>query len=216
MGHPAYEVTKGEAYFQGKNLLEMKPADRACAGLFLAFQYPKEISGVTLRSFLFAAYNAQKNARDPNYKKMSPIKFKKILEQEMQELKMDSTFAERFVNQGFSGGEKKKAEILQMKVLKPTCALLDETDSGLDIDALKIVADGVNSMRSSNFSALLVTHYARILGYIAPDKVHVMVGGKIVESGGAELAKKLEEEGYAQYGAAKHSGGTLPTISLES
>jgi len=160
MGHPSYKVTKGSVAFRGKDLLAMKPHERALAGLFLAFQYPKEISGVSLRSFLFAAHNAQMEARDPQYKKISPIKFKKHLEKFMQELKMESSFAERSVNQGFSGGEKKKAEILQMKVLEPTLALLDETDSGLDIDALKIVADGVNSMRSSNFSALLVTHYA--------------------------------------------------------
>jgi Fe-S cluster assembly ATP-binding protein len=199
MGHPAYEVTKGSVQFRNQDLLTMEPHERALAGLFLAFQYPKEIAGVTLRSFLFAAFNAQMKARDPEYKKMSPIKFKKFLEEKMSDLKIDPAFAERAVNQGFSGGEKKKAEVLQLKVLRPLLALLDETDSGLDIDALKIVAEGVNSMRSEHFSGLLVTHYARILDYITPSKVHVMVGGKIVESGGAEIAKKLEEEGYEQY-----------------
>src|SRR3989338_11207408 len=182
----------------------MKPEERARAGLFLAFQYPRELAGVSLRSFLLAAYNAC-HAEE---KKISPIKFKKLIEEKMLTLKMDPAFSERSVNQGWSGGEKKKAEILQLKVLSPALALLDETDSGLDIDALITVAEGIESMRSSSrpspspspFSALIVTHYARILDYIAPDKVHVMVGGKIVESGGAEIAKTLEKEGYAKYG----------------
>jgi Fe-S cluster assembly ATP-binding protein len=216
MGHPAYTVTKGTVLLRGKDLLAMAPHERAEEGLFLAFQYPKEIAGVTLRSFLFAAFDAQMKQRDPRYKKMSPIQFRKHLEKVMKELKMDSGFAERSVNQGFSGGEKKKAEILQMKILQPKLALLDETDSGLDIDALKIVAEGVNTMRfqkdltgmnsgkgglkptamSHPFSALLVTHYARILNYITPDTIHVMLSGTIVESGGPELAKRLEAEGY--------------------
>lgn len=200
MGHPAYKVTKGSATFLGKDLFALEPHERAQLGLFLAFQYPKEIAGVSLRSFLFAAYNAQMAVRDPAHKKISPIKFKKFLTEKMEELKMDSAFAERFVNQGFSGGEKKKAEVLQMKVLSPILSLMDETDSGLDVDALKIVAEGVNSLRSPDFSVLLVTHYARILGYIEPDYVHVMVGGNIVESGGADFAHKLEKEGYERYG----------------
>jgi Fe-S cluster assembly ATP-binding protein len=204
MGHPAYEVTGGSVTFRGKDLLTMTPDERAREGLFLAFQYPKEIAGVTLRSFLFAAYSAIQNKKqEAKNKKMSPIQFKKLLEQHMKELNMDPAFAERFVNQGFSGGEKKKAEILQLKILQPTMALLDETDSGLDIDALKTVAEGVNSLRSPAFSSILVTHYARILNYIAPDKVHVMVGGKIVESGGADLAKDLEQKGYEEYASPR-------------
>ena len=200
MGHPAYAITQGSAEFLGQDLLALEPHERAQLGLFLAFQYPKEIAGVSLRSFLFAAYNAQMSVRNPEHKKISPIKFKKFLTGKMEGLKMDSAFAERLVNQGFSGGEKKKAEVLQMKVLSPVLSLLDETDSGLDVDALKIVADGVNSLRTPEFSALLVTHYARILEYIEPDHVHVMVGGKILESGGADFAHTLEREGYEKYG----------------
>jgi Fe-S cluster assembly ATP-binding protein len=202
MGHPSYEVTGGSALFQGNDLLAMEPHERAQAGLFLAFQYPKEIAGVTLRNFLFAAANAQAAARDLSVKRRSPVKFKKELEEAMKKLHMNPEFADRFLNQGFSGGEKKKAEILQMAVLSPRLALLDETDSGLDVDALKIVAEGVNAMRSPTFSALLVTHYARILGYVTPDKVHVMVAGSIVESGGPDFAKQLETEGYRKYVAA--------------
>lgn len=199
MGHPKYSITKGEVRFQGKDLLAMKPHERAIAGLFLAFQYPKEIAGVTLRSFLSAAWNAQIPVRHPEQKKLSPIKFRKLLEEKMKTLHLDAGFAERHVNKGFSGGEKKKAEVLQMSVLEPTLALLDETDSGLDIDALKIVAEGIQAMRSKERSFLVVTHYARILDYLTPDHVHVMVRGKIVESGGAALAKKLEAQGYEKY-----------------
>ncbi|MSR86768.1 Fe-S cluster assembly ATPase SufC [Candidatus Peribacteria bacterium] len=203
MGHPKFTVNSGSAEFLGKDLLSLLPSDRAQAGLFLAFQYPKEIAGVTLRSFLFAAYKAQSvgTVREPPLPKIiSPIKFKKHLEDKMKDLHMDTAFAERFLNKGFSGGEKKKAEILQMSILKPKLALLDETDSGLDIDALKVVAEGVNAMRSPTFSAVLVTHYARLLDYVKPDHVHVMVDGKIVESGGMELAQELERGGYKKYG----------------
>ncbi|PIR52722.1 Fe-S cluster assembly ATPase SufC [Candidatus Peregrinibacteria bacterium CG10_big_fil_rev_8_21_14_0_10_49_10] len=199
MGHPAYEITHGSVLLMGKDLLAMEPHERAQAGLFLAFQYPKEIAGVTLRNFLFAAYNAQMKVRDPESKKLSPIKFKKFLEGHMEELSMDTAFAERFLNQGFSGGEKKKAEVLQMKVLQPHLALLDETDSGLDIDALRIVAEGINSLKNAQRSFLLVTHYARILEYVTPDYVHVMVKGKIVESGDSAFALHLEKEGYEKY-----------------
>jgi Fe-S cluster assembly ATP-binding protein len=205
MGHPKYELTDGSATFHNENLFTMEPDERARKGMFLAFQYPKEIAGVTLRNFLFAAYEAQMQARDPQHKKMSPIKFKVVLEEEMKKLKMDPKFAERFVNKGFSGGEKKKAEVLQMHILKPHLALLDETDSGLDVDALKIVADGVNALRSPHFSAVIVTHYARILDYITPDYVHVMIQGKIVESGDVSFAKKLEKEGYEKYGIRETS-----------
>lgn len=199
MGHPGYEVTGGSLTFMGKDLLAMEPHERAQAGMFLAFQYPKEIAGVTLRNFLFAAYKAQMKARQPDINVASPIKFKSLLEETMQTLKMDTAFAERFVNQGFSGGEKKKAEVLQMHIVQPLLALMDETDSGLDVDALKIVSEGVNALRTPDFSCLLVTHYARILDYIQPDHVHVMVGGRIVESGGKAFAKQLEEGGYEKY-----------------
>lgn len=201
MGHPAYEVTAGSAVMKGKNLLSLEPFERAALGLFLAFQYPREIAGVSLRSFLFAAHGAQAMAGEPKQKPLSALKFKTFLEKKMQELHMDPAFAERSLNQGFSGGEKKKAEVLQLAVLSPRLALLDETDSGLDIDALKIVSQGVNALRSPTFSAIIVTHYARLLEYIEPDHVHVMAKGKIVESGGAALAHRLEKEGYAKYGS---------------
>ncbi len=217
MGHPKYVVTGGTATYDGKNLLEMAPHERAALGLFLAFQYPREIAGVTLRSFLFAAHQAQAKARGE--KAMTVLQFKDTLQERMKALHMDSAFAERSLNQGFSGGEKKKAEVLQMDVLRPRMALLDETDSGLDVDALKVVADGVNGMRNaeyrareehhpsggafcipySAFSALIVTHYARILHYLKPDRVHVMVNGTLVKSGGAELAGALEKDGYKPY-----------------
>lgn len=198
-GHPRYRITQGSVQFLGQDLLAMGPHERALIGLFLAMQYPKEIAGVTLRSFLFSAYKAQMTSRHPEVKSVSPIKFKRLLDGAMEKVHMDHAFAERSINKGFSGGEKKKCEVLQMTVLRPVLALLDETDSGLDVDALKIIADGVNAMRSPIFSALIVTHYNRILEYITPDHVHVMIGGRIVESGGADLAKKLEREGYTQY-----------------
>lgn len=201
MGHPGYAVTSGSVTFRGEDLLAMEPHERAQAGLFLAFQYPKDIAGVTLRSFLFAAYKAQMKARHPEENVASPIKFKSLLEENMRALNMDPAFAERFVNKGFSGGEKKKAEVLQMHILQPLLAMMDETDSGLDVDALKIVAEGVNALRtkSSAFSGLVVTHYARILEYIKPDHVHVMVAGNIVESGGHAFATELEEGGYERF-----------------
>jgi len=199
MGHPGFKVTKGSVLFRGKDLLKMEPHERARVGLFLAFQYPKEIQGVTLRSFLFAAYKAQREARDPKSRQLSPITFQAYLQQKMDTLHLDHSFAERSLNEGFSGGEKKKSEVLQMLALEPVFALLDETDSGLDIDALKVVADGINTMRGPKFSCLLVTHYARILDYIKPDRVHVMIDGEIVESGGMELAERLEECGYEKY-----------------
>lgn len=198
-GHPRYSITQGDIEFQGKDITSVAPHERAVLGMFLAMQYPKEIAGVSMRSFLFAAYKAQMSARDPEFKAASPVRFQKLLEAEMQSLNMDTAFAERAVNKGFSGGEKKKSEVLQMRVLKPRLALLDETDSGLDVDALKIVAEGVQSMRGPDFSALIVTHYARILEYITPDYVHVMINGKIVESGGKELAQRLEKDGYEKF-----------------
>jgi Fe-S cluster assembly ATP-binding protein len=209
MGHPAYTVTSGSVTFKGEDLLSKEPHERSLSGLFLAFQYPKEIAGVTLRSFLFAAHKA-KRAHE-GAKHLSPIQFQKKLLADMQELKMDPSFAERFLNRGFSGGEKKKAEILQLRVLEPVLALLDETDSGLDVDALRIVAEGVNAQRSAEFSCVVVTHYARILEYIKADHVHVMAGGKILQSGGPEFAKTLEREGYAKYGGSEKSA----SIGLE-
>ncbi|HVW66978.1 MAG TPA: Fe-S cluster assembly ATPase SufC [Candidatus Peribacteraceae bacterium] len=215
MGHPAYTVTSGSVMFRGKDLFAMEPHERAQAGLFLAFQYPKEIAGVSLRSFLLAAHRAHA-AVNPDVERLSPMQFQKMLVAKMQELKMDPAFAERFLNQGFSGGEKKKAEILQMAILHPHLALMDETDSGLDVDALKIVAQGVNALKQSevrgqrsDFSALIVTHYARILDYITPDRVHVMVKGKIVESGDAAFAHRLEKEGYEKYGVQEEKT-TIP------
>jgi len=206
MGHPKYQITAGTVMFRGQDLLAMQTHERSQAGLFLAFQYPKEIAGVTLRSFLLAAHRA--HAENNGAARMSPLQFQKYLQEIMSKLKMDTSFAERFINQGFSGGEKKKAEILQMTVLHPALALMDETDSGLDVDALKIVAEGVNALRqplgtaqgNKPFSALIVTHYARILDYITPHKVHVMVQGRIAESGGPEFARLLEKEGYVKYG----------------
>lgn len=206
MGHPAYTITKGSAKFGGRDLLKMEAHERARAGLFLAFQYPKEISGVTLRDFLFAALNAKAAAEKKP--RTSPLQFRKQLTAEAQNLHIDPVLLERSLNKGFSGGEKKKAEILQMRMLSPTLALLDETDSGLDVDALRIVAKGVNASRGKNFSALIVTHYARLLEYIVPDRVHVMVKGEIVESGGKELAHALERSGYAKYGV-REKGAAL-------
>ncbi|NLG06833.1 Fe-S cluster assembly ATPase SufC [Candidatus Peribacteria bacterium] len=200
MGHPAYTITQGTAEFCGKNLLAMEPHERAQTGLFLAFQYPRSVAGVSLRSFLFRAYNAQMAKRNPEKKQKSPIRFQKLLQEKMRELRMDPALAERPLNEGFSGGEKKKAEVLQLLMLRPLLALMDETDSGLDIDALQVVAEGINAMRSPEFAALIITHYARLLAYVQPDYVHVMVRGSIVESGGRELADRLEKEGYKRYG----------------
>lgn len=196
-GHPAYTV-RGMVTFAGDNLLECGASQRARMGLFLAFQYPREIVGVSFRSFLYEAYRVQ-HSRFTRERRLSPLQFDRMLTKVLQELHMDAKFMDRPVNQGFSGGEKKKAEILQLKVLRPRLALLDETDSGLDIDALRIVAEGVNALRGPTFSAIIVTHYARILKYIIPDYVHVMVSGRIVQSGGKELAQELEKEGYAKY-----------------
>lgn len=198
MGHPAYEVTEGEILMDGENILEMEPFERARAGIFLAFQYPKEISGVSMLNFLTAAYNAHLLHKDPEAKPMKAFRFKREIQEQMEELKIDPQFLDRFLNQGFSGGEKKKAEILQLKLLQPTFALLDETDSGLDVDALKIVAEGINSMKGDDFGVLLVTHYQRILDYVEPHFVHVMIDGKIIKSASGEYAKELEATGYSQ------------------
>ena len=196
MGHPNYEVTDGEAMFKGENILEMDPDERSHQGIFLAFQYPVAIPGVTVANFLRTAINARRKAEDPEDKGISIPEFRTLLKERMDLLKMDHSFAARYLNDGFSGGEKKRAEILQMATLKPEIAILDETDSGLDIDALRIVSEGVNALRGPDFGAVVITHYQRILNYIQPDFVHIMLDGRIVESGGPELALLLEEQGY--------------------
>jgi Fe-S cluster assembly ATP-binding protein len=193
-GHPGYEVTGGSITYQGKDLLEMEPEERAQAGVFLAFQYPIEIPGVTNAYFLRAAYNELRKARGEE--ELDPIEFLDLMEEKLALVEMDSAMMQRSVNAGFSGGEKKRNEILQMAVLSPTLAVLDETDSGLDIDALRIVAEGVNKLRSPERATLVVTHYQRLLNHIVPDRVHVLAGGRIVRSGGKELALELEEKGY--------------------
>lgn len=196
MGHPAYEVTEGEVFFKGVNILELEPNERSILGIFLAFQYPVAIPGVTVANFIRSAVNSRRRATNPDDKGVPLLEFRKEVKQKMELLKMDSSFAGRYLNEGFSGGEKKRAEILQMAMLKPEIAILDETDSGLDIDALKIVADGVNTLRGSDLGVVIITHYQRILNYIKPDYVHVMMDGRIVESGGSDLALHLEEHGY--------------------
>jgi Fe-S cluster assembly ATP-binding protein len=196
MGHPHYEVTAGEAWFKGQNILELEPDERSRLGLFLAFQYPVAIPGVTVANFLRSALNARRRAVNPEDKGVPIPEFRKMLKEKMDVLKMDHAFAGRYLNDGFSGGEKKRAEILQMAALRPEIAILDETDSGLDIDALRIVADGVNALTGSDMGVLVITHYQRLLNYIKPDYVHIMLDGKIVESGGPDLALHLEEQGY--------------------
>ena len=196
LGHPNYEVTGGEVFFKGQNILELEPDERSRLGLFLAFQYPVAIPGVSVANFLRTAINVRRKAANSEDKGISIPEFRKTLKEHMDRLKMDYGFASRYLNDGFSGGEKKRAEILQMATLRPEIAILDETDSGLDIDALRIVAEGVNSLRGPELGVLVITHYQRILNYIKPDFVHIMLGGKIVESGGADLALHLEEQGY--------------------
>ena len=190
MGHPKYTVEKGEAIYKGKNILELEPNERAKLGIFLSFQYPQEIPGVSVSNFLRTAYNSVKE------QKISVPDFVKLLKEKMAMLKIDSSFSRRYLNEGFSGGEKKRTEILQMAVLQPEMAILDETDSGLDIDSLKVVANGVSSLLNPNLGVLVITHYQRLLNYITPDSVHIMINGKIVKSGGKELAHQLDEKGY--------------------
>ncbi len=190
MGHPKYTVDKGEAWYKGQNILELKPDERAKLGLFLSFQYPQEIPGVSVSNFLRTACNAVKQNQ------ISVPDFVKLLKEKMKLLKIDDSFSRRYLNEGFSGGEKKRAEILQLAVLQPEMAILDETDSGLDIDSLKVVAHGVNTLLGPNLGVLIITHYQRILNYVTPDRVHIMVKGKIVKSGGKELAHELEAKGY--------------------
>ncbi|MBN1665954.1 MAG: Fe-S cluster assembly ATPase SufC [Anaerolineales bacterium] len=196
MGHPLYDVTEGQAFFKGQDILELEPDERAHLGIFLAFQYPVAIPGVTVANFLRTAINSRRKAEDPEDKGMPIPQFRNLLKERMDLLQMDHSFAGRYLNEGFSGGEKKRAEVLQMATLKPEIAILDETDSGLDIDALRIVAEGVNALKGPEFGAVVITHYQRILNYIKPDFVHIMLAGRIVESGGPELAIQLEEHGY--------------------
>lgn len=198
MGHPSVKVTQGTVRFSGENLLALPPNERALAGLFLAFQHPREITGVSVRDFLFTALTAQK-------KSMTPLAFHDRLAAEMALLNVDSAWEDRAVHHGFSGGEKKKLEILQLLVLEPKLALLDETDSGLDLDALKVVAEGLKQLRKRqpSFAAVLVTHNIRFLSILRPDHVHIMLAGMIVKSGGASLARTLERDGFARYASAQ-------------
>lgn len=193
-GHPAYEVTHGEIFFKGQNLLELDPEERAHLGLFMSFQYPVEIPGVSNTQFLRLAYNSNQKAN--NLPEMTEADFDRYYTEQMEQMEVKAAFKDRMVNEGFSGGEKKRNEILQMAILQPTLAVLDETDSGLDIDAMRIVARGVNRLMTSERALLLITHYQRLLDYIKPDFVHVVIDGKIVLSGGHKLAHELETKGY--------------------
>ncbi len=209
MGHPGYSVTQGEVIFKQQNILELEPDQRSHLGVFLAFQYPVAIPGVSVANFLRAAINARRKAINPEDKGISIPEFRKLLKERMDLLKMDHAFAGRYLNEGFSGGEKKRAEVLQMAALQPEIAVMDETDSGLDIDALRIVSEGVNALRGPEMGVLVITHYQRILNYIKPEFVHIMLDGRIVESGGAELALHLEEHGYDWL--RERDGATIPT-----
>jgi Fe-S cluster assembly ATP-binding protein len=196
-GHPAYEPTAGQVIFDGEDLLEMEADERSRAGLFLAFQYPASVPGVTLAKFLRQTINSRRQAVDPEDKGISIPAFRRFLTEKMNMLGIDPKFAGRYLNEGFSGGEKKRVEVLQMATVEPKIAIMDESDSGLDIDALRIVSEGANQLRDEfNMGLLVITHYQRILNYIQPDHVHIMLDGRIVESGGPELAMELEEGGY--------------------
>jgi Fe-S cluster assembly ATP-binding protein len=203
MGHPRYEVTGGSVTFEGEDVLELEPDERAKLGMFLAFQYPSEVPGVSVANFLRTAVNSVRE------QELSPMEMYKLLQKKMAVMQMDPKFAERYLNEGFSGGEKKRNEILQMLMLDPRLAIMDETDSGLDIDALQVVARGVNALRGPEFSAVIITHYQRILRYMQPDRVHVMLDGRLVTSGGKELADELEDKGYdlvrQEFGAGAQS-----------
>jgi len=205
-GHPAYTVTGGEVLFEGRNLFELSADERARAGLFLGFQYPIEIPGVTNAAFLRLAYNTVQGARGKD--ELDPLEFDDYVQDKLKLLDISPAFLERSVNDGFSGGEKKRNEILQMAILEPKLAILDEADSGLDIDALRIVANGVNQLRTRDNAVLLVTHYQRLLNYIVPDYVHVMEAGRIIKTGGKELAVELESRGYDWVAAEQQAGAT--------
>jgi Fe-S cluster assembly ATP-binding protein len=203
MGHPRYEVTGGSITFRDEDVFELEPDERAKLGMFLAFQYPSEVPGVSVANFLRTAVNSVRE------EELSPMDMYRLIQEKMKIMQMDPKFAERYLNEGFSGGEKKRNEILQMLMLEPKLAIMDETDSGLDIDALQVVAKGVNELRAPEFSAVIITHYQRILRYIEPDRVHVMLDGRIVTSGGKDLAHELEDKGYEwvrqEFGAGAQS-----------
>lgn len=196
LGHPRYDVTAGEIWFEGKDVLAMEPDERSRAGLFLAFQYPVAVPGVTVANFLRTSLNARRKALNPEDKGMPIPEFRRMLIKKMDELKVDQSFAARYLNEGFSGGEKKRAEILQMAVLDPKIAMLDETDSGLDIDALRVVAEGVNKLVGPRLGVIVITHYEQFLNYIRPEFVHIMYKGQIVERGNFDLAEKIQANGY--------------------
>ena len=206
MGHPGYEVTKGDILFDGESILEAGPDERAQKGIFLAFQYPQVIPGVSVTNFLRTAINATRRAHNGGVDDPMPIpEFRKELFAQMENLKVSRELASRYLNDGFSGGEKKRVEILQMAILRPELAIMDETDSGLDIDALRIVSDGVNRLAGPELGVLVITHYSRLLRYIKPNVVHVLVDGRIVRTGGAEVADELERDGYAPYGVEEEA-----------
>jgi len=200
MGHPSYEVLGGAVRFKGQNLLDLEPDERARLGVYLAFQYPIVVPGVTMANFLRTALNAKRgyDGKDKS-KAISPREFRSLLKEPMRTLRMDETFLSRYVNDGFSGGEKKRAEILQMAALQPEIAILDETDSGLDIDSIRYVSESINEMRGPGLGFLIITHYTRILEFIKPDHVHVLVDGRVVRSGGSEVAEQLEKTGYSEW-----------------
>ena len=208
-GHPHYQVTAGKVNYDGRDLLAMAPEERARSGLFLSFQHPMEVSGVRLDQFLRAGFNSIRKSK--GQEEMDVLEFGRLLKGKMGIVDMDPGLARRHVNEGFSGGERKRNEILQMAVLEPRLAILDETDSGLDVDALKVVAGGVNSLRRPDSATVLITHYQRVLGYIVPDYVHVLLDGRIVASGGKELALEVEAHGYDQYEAAEGAVGAAPS-----
>jgi len=210
MGHPSYVVTEGEVSFKGVNLLELKTDERSRLGLFLAFQYPVAIPGVSVANFLRTAINTRRRALNPADKGITIPEFRKLLRSKMEMLKMSPDFAGRYLNDGFSGGEKKRAEILQLAALEPEIAVLDETDSGLDIDALRIVASGVEALTGPQLGVLIITHYQRILNYIKPQFVHIMLDGRVVETGGADLAEHLEQKGYDWVREKYEGNGHLP------
>jgi len=204
MGHPGYEITGGEVHFKGQDVLQLQPDERARLGLYLAFQYPTVVPGITMANFLRTALNAKRgyDGKDKS-KAVTPKEFRALMKDTMQTLRMDESFLSRYINDGFSGGEKKRAEILQMAVLRPEIAILDETDSGLDIDSIRYVSEAVNGMIGPELGVLIITHYTRILEHIKPDFVHVLVRGQIVRSGGPEIADQLEQTGYAEWGEAE-------------
>jgi Fe-S cluster assembly ATP-binding protein len=214
LGRPGYQIGRGDVVFRGESVLGLTPDERARRGLFLAFQYPVEVPGVSVVNFLRSAYNAIKNPTGDDDTRISALAFRKLLKEKMSLVGVDDDMVRRYVNQGFSGGEKKRMETLQLAVLDPEIAILDETDSGLDIDALKAVAGGINQLAGPNLGLLLITHYQRILDYVTPDHVHVLMGGRIVRSGGPDLAKELEEKGYeglrAELGIMEESDEAQP------